>query len=112
MSTALQALPIDEDYLHRCLQEMLAIPSPTGFTDQAVAVAEANRDVIAGIKVRVGRHASGPSGIAPLDDSSLQAISFSSPHHTIALCAAYIFSVAILPSNPSPPRFIFDAPCW
>jgi dihydroorotase len=34
---------------------------------EAVAVAEANRDVIAGIKVRVGRHASGPSGIAPLD---------------------------------------------
>jgi len=36
MSTALQALPIDEDYLHRCLQEMLAIPSPTGFTDEIV----------------------------------------------------------------------------
>lgn len=32
----------------------------------AVAVAEANRDVIVGIKVRVGRHASGTSGIAPL----------------------------------------------
>lgn len=36
MTTALQALPIDEDYLHRCLQEMLAIPSPTGFTDEIV----------------------------------------------------------------------------
>ena len=34
---------------------------------EALAVSEANRDVIAGIKVRVGRHASGPSGIAPLD---------------------------------------------
>jgi dihydroorotase len=34
---------------------------------EAVAVAEANRDCIIGIKVRVGRHASGPSGIAPLD---------------------------------------------
>lgn len=34
---------------------------------EAVAVAEANRDVIVGIKVRVGAHASGPSGIAPLD---------------------------------------------
>ncbi len=30
-------------------------------------VADANRDVIVGIKVRVGRHASGASGIAPLD---------------------------------------------
>jgi dihydroorotase len=34
---------------------------------EAVAVAEANRDVIIGIKVRVGRHASGRSGTAPLD---------------------------------------------
>jgi dihydroorotase len=30
-------------------------------------VAEANRDLVVGIKVRVGRHASGASGIAPLD---------------------------------------------
>jgi dihydroorotase len=34
---------------------------------EAVAVAEANRDCIIGIKVRVGKNASGPSGIAPLD---------------------------------------------
>src|SRR5215467_10938819 len=34
---------------------------------EAVAVADANRDVIVGIKVRVGRHASGTSGAAPLD---------------------------------------------
>ena len=34
---------------------------------EAVAVAEANRDVIVGIKVRVGRNASGRSGTAPLD---------------------------------------------
>jgi len=33
----------------------------------ALEVAEANRDIIVGIKVRVGRVASGPSGIAPLD---------------------------------------------
>jgi dihydroorotase len=33
----------------------------------AVAVIESNRDVIVGVKVRVGRHASGTSGIAPLD---------------------------------------------
>ncbi len=33
----------------------------------AVAVANANRDVIIGIKVRVGRHASGAHGVAPLD---------------------------------------------
>lgn len=33
----------------------------------AVEVAQANRDLIVGIKVRVGRVASGPSGIAPLD---------------------------------------------
>ncbi len=33
---------------------------------EAVEVANANRDVIVGIKVRIGRHASGPSGIAPL----------------------------------------------
>ena len=33
----------------------------------AVEVANANRDVIIGIKVRVGRTASGPAGIAPLD---------------------------------------------
>ena len=34
---------------------------------EAAAVAEANRDVVIGIKVRVGRNASGPSGITPLD---------------------------------------------
>ena len=34
---------------------------------EAVEVVETNRDVIVGIKVRIGRHASGPSGIAPLD---------------------------------------------
>ena len=34
---------------------------------EAVEVAEANRDVIIGIKVRVGRNASGTSGAAPLD---------------------------------------------
>ena len=33
----------------------------------AVAVANANRDVIVGIKVRVGRNASGSSGAVPLD---------------------------------------------
>jgi dihydroorotase len=33
----------------------------------AVAVADANRDLVVGIKVRVGKHASGTSGIAPLD---------------------------------------------
>lgn len=33
----------------------------------AVEVADANRGVIIGIKVRIGRIASGPSGIAPLD---------------------------------------------
>ncbi len=33
----------------------------------AVEVTEANKDIIIGIKVRVGRVASGPSGIAPLD---------------------------------------------
>ena len=34
---------------------------------EAVAVARANPDCIIGIKVRVGRHASGPSGIQPLE---------------------------------------------
>lgn len=34
---------------------------------EAVAVAEANRDVIIGIKVRVGRHSSGEQGAAPLN---------------------------------------------
>src|SRR2546421_606065 len=34
---------------------------------EAVAVADANRDVIVGIKVRVGRYSSGTSGTAPLD---------------------------------------------
>jgi dihydroorotase len=34
---------------------------------EAVAVADANRDVIVGIKVRVGRHSSGIHGTAPLD---------------------------------------------
>ena len=33
---------------------------------EAVAVADANRDVIIGIKVRVGKHASGEQGAAPL----------------------------------------------
>lgn len=34
---------------------------------EAAEVAKANRDVIIGIKVRLGRNASGPSGIQPLD---------------------------------------------
>ena len=34
---------------------------------EAVEVAEANRDVIVGIKVRVGKHASGDQGTAPLN---------------------------------------------
>jgi len=34
MMPALQALPVDEDYLHQCLAQMLAIPSPTGFTER------------------------------------------------------------------------------
>jgi dihydroorotase len=34
---------------------------------EAVEVAEANRDLIVGIKVRVGRHSSGTSGIVPLE---------------------------------------------
>lgn len=34
---------------------------------EAVQVADANRDLIVGIKVRVGRHSSGTSGVAPLD---------------------------------------------
>jgi dihydroorotase len=34
---------------------------------EAVELAEANRDVIVGIKVRVGRNAGGTSGVAPLD---------------------------------------------
>jgi len=34
---------------------------------EAVEVADANRDVIVGIKVRVGRNAGGTSGTAPLD---------------------------------------------
>ena len=34
---------------------------------EAAAVADANRDLIVGIKVRVGLHASGTSGMAPLD---------------------------------------------
>ena len=39
----------------------------------ALQVAEANRDVIIGIKVRVGRATSGPSGITPLDVALLVA---------------------------------------
>jgi dihydroorotase len=34
---------------------------------EAVDIIEAHRDVIVGVKVRVGRHASGAAGIAPLD---------------------------------------------
>jgi len=34
---------------------------------EAAEVAQANPDMIIGIKVRVGRHASGPTGIMPLD---------------------------------------------
>jgi dihydroorotase len=40
---------------------------------EALQVAEANRDVIIGIKVRVGRATSGPSGITPMDVALLVA---------------------------------------
>jgi dihydroorotase len=38
-----------------------------------VEVIEANRDMIVGVKVRLGRHASGDSGIAPLDSAMMAA---------------------------------------
>src|SRR5215468_4509296 len=53
-------------FSHRTLvgeSEELRLMAPI----DAVEVANANRDVIIGIKVRVGRHASGTSGIVPLD---------------------------------------------
>ena len=43
--------------------EDLRLMDPAG----AVATVEQNRDCIVGIKVRVGRHASGDQGVAPLD---------------------------------------------
>ncbi|HZB36393.1 MAG TPA: amidohydrolase/deacetylase family metallohydrolase [Beijerinckiaceae bacterium] len=43
--------------------EEMRLMAPT----EAVEVAEANRDVIVGIKVRVGKHASGDQGTAPLN---------------------------------------------
>ncbi len=45
----------------------------------AVEVALANKDLIVGIKVRIGRVASGPSGIAPLDVALLVAEETSLP---------------------------------
>jgi dihydroorotase len=53
-------------FSHRVLvgeSEELRLMAPI----DAVEVANANRDVIVGIKVRVGRHASGTSGIVPLE---------------------------------------------
>jgi dihydroorotase len=53
-------------FSHRVLvgeSEELRLMAPV----DAVEVANANRDVIVGIKVRVGRHASGTSGIVPLE---------------------------------------------
>jgi dihydroorotase len=35
--------------------------------EDCAEVAEANRDVIVGIKVRIGRNAGGDSGMAPLE---------------------------------------------
>jgi dihydroorotase len=53
-------------FSHRVLvgeSEELRLMAPI----DAVEVANANRDVIVGIKVRVGRHSSGTSGVVPLD---------------------------------------------
>ncbi|MGD8384548.1 MAG: osmoprotectant NAGGN system M42 family peptidase [Lysobacterales bacterium] len=36
MSDRVRDLPVDEEYLHECLRELLAIPSPTGFTDEVI----------------------------------------------------------------------------
>lgn len=36
MSRVAQSLAVDRQYLLQCLEEMLAIPSPTGFTDEIV----------------------------------------------------------------------------
>jgi len=36
MSVTARDLPVDEAYLHECLRELLAIPSPTGLTDEVV----------------------------------------------------------------------------
>jgi len=53
-------------FSHRVMvgeSEQLRLMAPL----DAVEVANANRDVVVGIKVRVGLHASGTSGIVPLD---------------------------------------------
>jgi dihydroorotase len=53
-------------YSHRVMvgeSEEIRLMNPI----DAVQVAEANRDLIVGIKVRVGRNSSGTSGIVPLD---------------------------------------------
>ena len=34
----MQKLPIDNDYIRQTLLELLAIPSPVGFTDEVVPV--------------------------------------------------------------------------
>lgn len=36
MNTSVRDLSVDEAYLHDCLRDLLAIPSPTGFTDEVV----------------------------------------------------------------------------
>jgi len=43
---SVRKLPIDEAFLHRALLEMLAIPSPTGFTDELVRYVCAQLDEI------------------------------------------------------------------
>ncbi|MEZ5572523.1 MAG: osmoprotectant NAGGN system M42 family peptidase [Halioglobus sp.] len=73
MKGRLQSLPIDESYLHRCLQEMLAIPSPTGFTDEIVRyICRALEDL--GVQYTLGRRGTIKVCLPGRDNSRARAI--------------------------------------
>tara|TARA_R110002072_G_scaffold83597_4_gene189598 strand:- start:11480 stop:12547 length:1068 start_codon:yes stop_codon:yes gene_type:complete len=69
----LQNLPVDEEYLHQCLREMLAIPGPTGFTDEIVRyICRALEDL--GVHYTLGRRGTIKVVVPGRDNTQARAI--------------------------------------
>ena len=73
MSVTIRALDIDEAYLRACLEEMLAIPSPTGFTDEMVRYICGKLDAL-GLQYTLGRRGTIMARLAGKDSSHARAV--------------------------------------
>ena len=73
MSSGIQRPQVDEAYLHQRLQEMLAVPSPTGFTDAIVRYICQQLDKL-GVDYTLGRRGTITVRLAGRDNSQARVI--------------------------------------